>query len=47
MTGGGIDTVDSTPIGSESRDGNGWEATADAGIFGGQVQAMAMCLTTS
>ena len=47
MTGGGIYTVDSTPIGSEPRDGNGWEATADAGIFGGQVQAIAMCLTTS
>ena len=47
LTGGGIYTVDSTPIGSEPRDGNAWEATADAGIFGGQVQAIAMCLTTS
>ena len=47
LTGGGIYTVDSTPVGSEPRDGNAWEATADAGIFGGQVQAIAMCLTTS
>lgn len=47
LTGGGVYTADASPTASAPRDGNAWIATADAGIFGGWVHAIAVCLRTS
>jgi hypothetical protein len=46
VTGGGGDPLDATLVWSIP-EGNGWKVRASAGIFGGQVRAVAMCLTSS
>ena len=46
LTGGGVYLIDAELIYSY-QSGNTWNASADAGIFGGQVGAIATCMTDS